>query len=97
LKYSLRWEDRAKRQLKKLDKTMSERIVNYMRKIVAENDNPRVAAKPLREDLKGLWRYRVGDYRVICDIDDGKVEVVGLDIIHRSEGYRNLKLMKTLR
>ena len=55
-----------------------------------ETEDPRQRGKGLSANLTGLWRYRVGDYRLICDIQDGElmVLVLGLQIVHRSQAYR---------
>jgi len=50
--------------------------------------DPRQFGKPLHGDKKGLWRYRVGDYRLICDIQDQRVTVLLLALGHRKEIYR---------
>ena len=50
-------------------------------------ENPRIKGKPLTGDLKGLWRYRVGDYRILAEIQDDKIVILILDIGHRSKIY----------
>ena len=50
-------------------------------------ENPRIKGKALTSDLKGLWRYRVGDYRILADIQDDKIVILILDIGHRSKIY----------
>ena len=63
----IEYTETARKQLKKLDKTMQKRILDYMDE-VALLENPRSRGKALVENMRGLWRYRVGDYRVICEI-----------------------------
>ena len=78
----------ARKQLLKLDKQTARRIVDFMDARVAPVDDPRSTGKALSGPLGGFWRYRVGDCRVICDIQDGAVRVLVVDIGHRREVYR---------
>lgn len=78
----------AVRQIIKLDRRTQAEIVRYLRERVQEAANPRDFGKPLRGEKKGLWRYRVGDYRIICDIRDVKKTVVVLALGHRKGVYR---------
>jgi mRNA interferase RelE/StbE len=73
--------------LAKIDKSAAKRIIRYLREHVSVN--PRASGKSLRKDLSGLWRYRVGDYRVICELYDEKVSVLVIRIGHR-KGAMNL-------
>ena len=75
-------------QLKKLDKPTARRIVDYMDERISEMDNPRSTGKALTGPLEGLWRYRVGDCRVICDIQDGALRVLLVQLGNRREVYR---------
>ena len=76
--WTIDYTDTAKRQLRKLDKQTARRIVDYMDERIAVLENPRDAGKALFGPLGGLWRYRVGDCRVICDIQDGALRVAML-------------------
>lgn len=78
----------AVKQLKKLDKTMQKRILFFLRERVEKTDDPRLYGKALHGDKIGLWRYRVGDYRLICNIDDDIVTVLVLCVGHRKEVYQ---------
>ncbi len=75
-------------QLKKLDKPTARRIIDYMDERVSGMDNPRNTGKALTGPLGGLWRYRVGDCRVICDIQDGALRVLVVQLGNRREVYR---------
>ena len=55
---------------------------------IANLDDPRSRGKALTGNLAGLWRYRVGDYRVVCDIEDGVLVILVVDVAHRREVYR---------
>lgn len=83
------YTDTAKAQLRKLDRRTAERILDFMDERIAGLENPRSTGKALTGPLGGLWRYRVGDYRVICDIQDGALRVLVLQLGNRREIYRS--------
>jgi mRNA interferase RelE/StbE len=85
--YKLVIDDKAKKQLKKIDRTQGQIIVNWIDKNLAETTNPRQFGKSLSGNLKGFWRYRVGNYRILTKIDDDVVTVFVVDIDHRSKVY----------
>lgn len=76
-----------KKQLKKLDAVISKRVLDYLEQIELL-DNPRSRGKALTSNLSGLWRYRVGDYRILCRIRDDKPVITVIEIGHRSTVYR---------
>ncbi|MFC2289822.1 MULTISPECIES: type II toxin-antitoxin system RelE family toxin [Treponema] len=76
-----------KKQLKKLDAAISKRVLDYLEQIELL-DNPRSRGKALTSNLSGLWRYRVGDYRILCRICDDKLIITVIEIAHRSTVYR---------
>lgn len=78
----------ANKQLAKLDKTEARRITKFLRERLVASDNPRIVGKALSGPLGGLWRYRVGDYRLICEIQDGVLCVLVLKIGNRREVYK---------
>ena len=78
---------RALKALKKMDKPTARAIRDELRAI-EKLENPRSRGKALTGNLRGLWRYRVGDYRMICDILDDELVVLAIEIAHRSEAYR---------
>ena len=55
---------------------------------VAKLEDPRARGKSLTGNLAGVWRYGVGDYRILCDIDDGRLVVLVVDVAHRREVYK---------
>jgi mRNA interferase RelE/StbE len=75
-------------QLRKLDKQTARRIVDYMDERIAGLEDPRSTGKALTGPLGGLWRYRVGDCRVICDMQDGALRVLVVLVGNRREIYR---------
>ena len=79
----------ADRELSKLDPQHAKRILKFLRDRVAHLENPRSLGKPLQGSRLGeFWRYRVGDYRLICKIEDDRLLVLVLSIGHRKEIYR---------
>ena len=77
----------VQRSMAKLDKQISKRITTKLREI-AQLDDPRSAGKALTGNLAGLWRYRVGDWRILCYIEHAVLVVVVVDVAHRREAYR---------
>ena len=78
----------AEKQIKKLDRTAQAAILRFLRDRLQSAENPRHWGKPLQGERGGLWRYRVGDYRLICDIQDEKITVLVLRVGHRKDVYR---------
>ena len=83
---TLIYSDLALKQLKKMDKPVSKRFVDYMDD-VARLENPRERGKMLVGNLLGFWRYRVGEYRVLCKIRDQELIISVVDVGHRKEVY----------
>lgn len=86
--WTIDYADAAKGQLRKLDKPTARRILDFMDERIAAAENPRNTGKALTGPLGGLWRYRVGDCRVICDIQDGALRVLVVQVGHRGGIYR---------
>jgi len=81
------FDGRALRELKKLDRQAQKEILAYLDERVATDKDPRRFGKPLRAMLTGLWRYRVRDYRIICEIKDGVILVLVISVGHRRRVY----------
>ncbi|WP_444622796.1 MULTISPECIES: type II toxin-antitoxin system RelE family toxin [unclassified Halomonas] len=77
----------AQKQLKKLGHAEAKRIRDYLRERVQPLEDPRQLGKPLQGQLGELWRYRVGDYRLIAQIEDQRVCVLVVRIGHRKDVY----------
>lgn len=75
------------RLIRKLDKPDIRRIKTYLDQVV-QLDNPRDRGKALTADKVGLWRYRVGNFRVLVKFEDQQMQVIALDVGHRSTIYR---------
>lgn len=87
--WTIRYTDTARKQLRKLDKQTARRILDFMDERIAGAENPRELGKALTGPTLGtFWRYRVGDYRIICEIQDDKLCVLAVEIGHRREVYR---------
>lgn len=85
--YHVEFTKYALKELKKLDKTTVALITGWIRKNLEGCDNPRIHGKGLTADKAGQWRYRVGDYRVIAQIQDQRVTILVVNIGHRREIY----------
>ena len=85
--WTIEFDDSATKELRKLDKHAQQEILQYFRKRIATEEDPRRFGKPLSRNLAGLWRYRVRDYRMICNIEDDKLVVLVLRVGHRKEIY----------
>ena len=88
LTWTIEYTQTARAQLRKLDQQMARRIVDYMNERVTGLEEPRSLGKALTGPLGELWRYRVGDYRVICDIQDAALRVLVVRVGSRGKVYR---------
>ncbi|MBF0559077.1 MAG: type II toxin-antitoxin system RelE/ParE family toxin [Nitrospirae bacterium] len=87
--WTIKIEDSAIKELKKIDKTNTRRILDFLDKRVAKLEDPRSIGEALKgAQLGNFWKYRIGDYRVICDIQDSVLLILVLRIGNRSEIYR---------
>lgn len=80
--------DKARKEFLKLDKPIQKQIQTFIVKLQSLED-PRSSGKALVGNLSGRWRYRVGDYRLVCEIDDDKIIITILKIGHRNKVYDN--------
>ncbi len=85
--YRVETTARFDREFKKLDRYTMKMIQSWIQKNLVNCDDPRVHGKSLTGDRHGQWRYRIGDYRLICLIDDGRLVIVALEVGHRREVY----------
>lgn len=85
--WKIEWEKKALKDVKKLDKTARKRIVSYLEERVLAKQNPYQLGKLLQGTKLGLWRYRVGNYRIICQIKDKELIVLVLAVGHRKDIY----------
>lgn len=87
MKYKVVFSERAKKQLKKIDRHISSLIIAWLEKNIEGTENPRLHGKALVENRIGQWRYRIGDYRIICEIKDEEVTVLVLEVGYRKSIY----------
>jgi len=87
LGWVIEFDEKVQKVLKKLDKPIAKKILDYLKKRVAERDDPRTLGKELRGNLGGFWRYRVENYRVICRIDNDKMVILVIHMGHRKDVY----------
>lgn len=87
MKYSVELTEKAKKSLKKMDKATAKLITSWLMKNLQGCENPRQHGKGLTSNRSGQWRYRIGDYRIIADIQDSKVVILVLEIGHRRDVY----------
>jgi mRNA interferase RelE/StbE len=87
MSWTVQIDDYAGDQLQKLDKPVRVRILNYLDDRIQDCKNPRHFGEPLKLNKAGLWRYRVGDYRIICEIQDENLVVLALAVGHRKKIY----------
>lgn len=87
--WTIEYTESALRQLKKLDRPVALKVFQFMQERISLLDDPRSAGKNLvGPKLGSYWRYRVGDVRVICHINDGQLLILVIDVGHRKEVYR---------
>ena len=79
----------AEKQLAKFDKHVAKRIYRYLTDYISKLDDPRSVGEPLTgSQLGNFWRYRTGNYRIICDIKDKQLTVLVIRFGHRSKIYK---------
>lgn len=78
----------AEKQISKLDRQVQASIIGYLRDRIQPAENPRQFGKALHGEKQGLWRYRVGDYRIICHIREEEKKILILVVGRRREVYR---------
>ena len=84
--YRIEFDPRAEKELEKLDREGARRILRFLRERVATLEDPRSLGEPLRgPELGRFWKYRVGDYRLICHIQDREATVLVLRVGHRRD------------
>lgn len=86
--YKLVFSDRCKKQIDKLDNSDRILLESWLRKHLVKCNNPKTIGKPLVGNKKGLWRYRVGNYRLIVQITEKELLILALDFGHRSTMYK---------
>ena len=88
MKYRVEYTDKAIKSLKKLDKSVLKMIKAWIEKNLVGTENPRQHGKELIPNRSGQWRYRVGDYRILAEIQDEKLVIILIGVGHRSQIYQ---------
>lgn len=89
MKWTVELDEGAEKKLAKLDRQVTKRILSFLFERVAALENPRSIGEALQGgNLGAYWKYRVGDYRLICEIQDETITIVTLKIGHRREVYK---------
>jgi mRNA interferase RelE/StbE len=87
LTWIVEWDDAAVKELRKLDHQTQKEILRYFRERIATDEDPHRFGKALTQELTELWRYRVRNYRMICNIEDNLLVVLVLRVGHRKDVY----------
>ncbi len=85
--WRVEFDDRARKELRRLDRQAQTNILRYLRDRIATHEDPRRFGDPLRKNLSGFWKYRIGPYRIICDIQERVVTVRVVRFSHRKNVY----------
>ena len=88
MSYKVEFTEKSKKQLQKMDRATAALIIGWLEKNIQGCDNPRIMGKSLTANRSGQWRYRIGDYRVITEIEDNKLIVLVITIGHRRDIYK---------
>ena len=86
-KYEVVLSERFKREFRKFDKYTQNILRSWINNNIVDCKDPRLHGKSLTGDMKGLWRYRIGDYRMICEIRDDELVILAITIGHRRKVY----------
>lgn len=90
MKYKVLYTKKAVKQLSKIDVNQRNIIISWIEKNLIGTSEPKTQGKSLKGDLKDYWRYRVGNYRIIAEIDDAEIKVIVVEIGHRKDIYEKL-------
>ena len=85
--WRIEFDNAAAKELRQLDRQAQQEILRYLRERIATKEDPRRFGKPLARELAGFWRYRIRNYRVICNIEDDKLVVLVVRVSHRKNVY----------
>ena len=88
MSWTIEYTRTAATQLRKLDKQIANRILDYLDNKIAPLENPQTRGKTLSGPLGDLWRFRVGDYRIICEIRGSHMRILVVEVGHRKQIYK---------
>ena len=89
MSWEIAYDPDALKDLRKLDRAIQREIFDFMERRIGTAADPRQFGKPLRGSRFGLWRYRLRDYRIICELQDKRLVVLVVSIGHRSTVYED--------
>lgn len=87
MRWTYSFDERALRELQKLDRQTQKELISYLDERIATDEDPRRFGKPLRAGLAGLWRYRVRDHRILCQIKNDVLLILVVSVGHRKNIY----------
>ena len=87
LNWKIEFDSDVEKDLRKLGHSAQQRIIKYLKEKMIPVENPRALGKPLSGDLSGIWRYRVGDYRILAKIEDENFIILVVHVGHRKNVY----------
>ncbi len=85
--WKVEWDSKALKEAKKLSSDARKQIIHYLENRVLKSQNPYQYGKPLKGNKAGIWRYRVGDYRILCSIEDENLIILVIAVGHRKNIY----------
>ena len=85
--WKIEYDRRVLKDMKKLDRQVQQQVLDFFDERIAPSSDPRSTGKPLKSSFSGLWRYRIGNYRAVCRIEDEKLVVLVLRVAHRNSVY----------
>ncbi len=88
MSYKIEFSDIAVKNLRKMDSASRKKVLEYIKDVISKVDNPRLIGKSLVGNLKGLWRYRTGNFRILCQITDQQMLILIVKIAHRKDIYK---------
>lgn len=86
--WKINFIDKARKEFRKLAQEIQEDILEFLKEKILSQSNPRIIGKPLLDNKKGVWRYRVGKYRILCQIQDQELLILIISIDKRDKVYR---------
>ncbi|NME35775.1 type II toxin-antitoxin system RelE/ParE family toxin [Fusobacterium perfoetens] len=86
--YKVEFSIEAANYIKKMDNSTRTTLLKWINKNLINCEDPRIHGKSLTGNKKGIWRYRVGNYRVLCDIQDEILTILVLEVGHRNKIYK---------
>ncbi|HIT33487.1 MAG TPA: type II toxin-antitoxin system RelE/ParE family toxin [Candidatus Faecousia intestinigallinarum] len=88
MRYTVETTDQFEREFRKLDKYTQRMLKSWIQKNLVNCEDPRARGKGLTANRSGQWRYRIGDYRLICQIEDDRLVILALSVGHRRDVYQ---------